>query len=440
MKKIIKTVIISVVIILLKCYAFADDFSSPIGDHNTIYIEGERHDNKECIKRKDQLKQEARDKRIILAMEDRSFGKNLDNIFGSKIFGIEELDLYYLSFVCDFYIEFALYKILKGVIALNENDPIIQTTEIINSIKVDLEIPRIVFSAPSRIKRALHAMMGALLYLDIDNLKILYPNSEEVLDGFAKAGLVPRKRTNSFYQLVKDHSSETPFFLNICKDISQWVNLFKDLTDLYLKRVVQNKLISANTAKQLMIYVTQIEEYLKMDVDLQRSLLIAILEEYKTSTYFVTDEITQASRDHAFLKNIINIFEDNKLQEKPFFAIVGAAHVPYLYEELRSRNYDVKLNEWAQAAYDIWYMEALVQGKKLIDEISVNEIMTLLTRKSYEKLLYHDPLIVQGYVLHIIKQLISFQSNSLLLLNKKIENLENLENQLLNQIKRLSEK
>lgn len=94
---------------------------------------------------------------------------------------------------------------------------------------------------------------------------------------------------------------------------------------------------------------------------LSKVLPLALLDTMNFDKFI--DNIKFNDRNHVFLRNIIQIFEDNKFQEKPFYVVVGAGHAPFLYEKLVKKGYEVRMNNWAQDAYDKHLLESASSTK-----------------------------------------------------------------------------
>lgn len=140
-------------------------------------------------------------------------------------------------------------------------------------------------------------------------------------------------------KLINAHSLEKPFFLNIHSNISEWIQYFKDHIDTSYK-IITDKYQHTSLEKRGTLFPHL--EYIDMHPVTIHKFLEMILLDINDNINHVMLDI----RNQIFLKNIIDIFENNKSQNKPFYVIVGSAHTPFLYEELIEKGYQVKLKNY----------------------------------------------------------------------------------------------
>lgn len=332
MKKSTTSKALLIVLISSTYNLFADSSFCISNNHNTIHIIGEHHSDENCQKLQNRLQEEAMSGRIILAEEGRSFG----DINQNNIFGINDDKLHLFQRAFSLYIDFALYKIIQDIIVNGDNS---EVKAQLNLIKSYLQF----FNSPA--KDILSGINGSLQ--NIHKLTILLSN-QEILQSFVKSHIYPTINFEKINQINENHSLETPFFLNICEDISQWMNLLKDITTDLLLQSVQNEEVS----NQVITFITLFEEYVGIDIDNKINRFPTIMTDYVKYKQFDVEHIVFDLHNPVFLDNIINIFESNKSQEKPFYVIVGNGHTPFLNKELSQRGYTVKLNDIAEEAYE----------------------------------------------------------------------------------------
>lgn len=128
---------------------------------------------------------------------------------------------------------------------------------------------------------------------------------------------------------IKTHSFETPFFMTLHPDLSQWINFFKDLVNLYGKKAMihHTETIYQNAIKEIIDHINQIDyEQIPENTNLFDRLFHDIM-------YDLAPPIS--------LKNIINIFENAQSQEKPFYLMVDETQVLFFHEQLTQKGYKV---------------------------------------------------------------------------------------------------
>lgn len=374
---IMRGVMILVIAMLLLCNIFASDSCLVDEEYESIYLIGEEHDNEECIRLSNQLKERAKDREIILCLEGRLLNDQESNAL--DIFGIEEKNIFFMNWALIYYMHFIAHKIMHEIMFYDDGS-VIEVSEIINDFKNSDHIGYVLG------KGALKNMISILLDIGVGNW-VIANNKEiikailEVNESFISGELNFRK----IDQFMKTHSFETPFFLNICSDISQWISLFRDATNFYLDVVVKNKEISSDIADQVIGYMTQFEEYAEMDVDAKRSVFFTIWKHYLKLKEFDLSE----SRNYVFLESIVSIFEKTKSHKKSFYVITGSAHAPFLYEKLRERGYNIVLNDRGQDEYDKKISDDLRDGKRLIGRESAEAydlVKRTIERSSHQQL------------------------------------------------------
>lgn len=415
MKNLIKNLKVALVIITSLIYNLcANDFCYHNKDENVIHLIGEDHIDQECIKLRNFLKNESNSENIILALESI-----FSNQKEGRIHGIEEGNLYILSNAWSIYKYLVLYKITHNFMNLDKEpsgwtwlhdmyltlyksmqEAIGQSKEKIDFLElcpsyhfdIDNEFDHL-FSIVNYAKNFQELHLNNKEILDvfesfnifqiIDFIKNLKQNGQQVSNNEEEniVFLIKAKKFNEFMKI----ESKEPRFLRLHDNIFQWINLFKDIVVIYLQENYQKGIITLDLMNQGIACVDQLQKYVEIDLEKNPDAISSIKEEYKLKFNVLWKELTMVLRDQAFLKNIINIFENNKYHKKPFYVIVGALHIPFLYEELMSHGYTVELNDWAQVEYEKYYIEELKNPKKSYDEESVKQIIKFATQKINHK-------------------------------------------------------
>lgn len=308
---------------------FSNEYSGK--NDNVIYLIGEDHDNPECLQIKDQLLKDTQNGKIILALEGREFVQKNNN----NIFGIENLYSKLLVDSWGFHQQFVMYKISQDL------GP--EILALMPSIKKAFNI---FFSFPSEKLNMLYAPLH-----HIDELQNIYNKNPEIIGEFVKLYKLNDSSPSSYKKTIskylKNHSFETPFFLNIYPDISLWINLFTDYMIFFVEKInLLNEGIDPHTLNTVIDYIEKIKNGLK-------SKNYSYFNEIPNFEKFFVENITMNHRNQVFLKNIVSIFEENKLQEKPLYVIVGYKHIPFLNEALKQKGFQVKLNDWEKYRVDL---------------------------------------------------------------------------------------
>lgn len=323
---IIKSLSIVSVIILLINNLFADNFETCLNeDRKIIHLIGEDHEHPTSKELEKKLMKKAEANQIILAQE----GIILEPLMESIVFGIEEKYSFIFVGALKFYIELIQYKIIKNIIPSDSS--------------LDIEQLKDFFSPPLKKIRTMYYLFenmdGHYDSLYIKNAKIM-------VEFFNWFKLNEEARDRKFSSLIKNHSFEKPFFLNMHDYFAEWIDMFQHMIDICAKEMVhQNKQIFLNKLDRLTKDITRIQD--TMD-DKNSALFLADLAKIQSYLIELNDEITLNYRNKIFLNNIISVFESTKTQKKPFYVIVGAAHAPFLYRELKRGGYEVELNDLAR--------------------------------------------------------------------------------------------
>lgn len=300
--------------------------------YDVIHLVGEHHNNPMCIAIQDCLVTKAADENIILASEGLMF----DDQYGDNEFGIEDEFVVHLCAVFEFYKNLTLYKTIQDLRLLNKHECLTQIKETIDDLS-NLE------SWSSGFGSELRLIVLALSSLDSSQKKIVCANNIEVFSAIKNLAESPKFFTKS-NQFEENNSLETPFFLGLHNNIIQWINLFEDVINLYIKAALNRHMEVAKDIKDKgPVRVEKIRACLAMDDDTKRNELAAIKDTFLKFQKLAL-KIMLTERNHIFLKNIISIFENNKSSKKPFYAVIGSAHVPFLHEKLKENGYNVELN------------------------------------------------------------------------------------------------
>ncbi len=322
------------------CILFSDNPEFDVNnDSDIIRLIGEDHNDPECIKLKKQLSQDAMNGEIIMAIEGEWFGKIKTNLFG-----IEDGNTHMLSTAFGFYNQFVFYKIIKAISSLNNEElaPIMDAS-------VGL-FDQFFMHTAERIQ-AICVILDRLGN-DLDIIYEKYPRIVKKFHKLYQLRLTPKDYDKEITKLIKNHCFEKPFFLNIDTKIDHWINLFNDIIIFYSELAIyNNEKISQDVINEINIRVGRFKEYANMNTEALMDKIFLIITELVESTNFQVN-IELHHRNKIFLKHIISIFEDNKAQKKPFYVLVGLAHTPFLFEELKAKGYEVELNDMAQEAYN----------------------------------------------------------------------------------------
>lgn len=304
-----------------------------------IHIVGESHVDPICIEFKNRLINKARNNKIILALEGDEF-----KLVDSNIFGIEEKTLHKFAISLLLYQQPILHKIWVNS----------KKSELNSDLKGILDKSFINASGNGPITnfQSIYTLLVSLQSDDNEYINDIWNRNPEIMESLLEFSLNKniQKRNR---ELTKGHSLEKPFFLNIHPDISLWIDFLKDLSHLSCIKVMENEgHISQNIIDELLIYKKDFEDFANMETEIvlqKLDSLKLLLDNLKDCFY---SSIAVNIRNQIFLKNIISIFESTKSQKKPFYIIVGAAHTPFLYEELKLKGYEIKLNNRAQTTYN----------------------------------------------------------------------------------------
>ncbi len=308
-------------------------------DHTVIHLIGDNHRDPNHIKYKQKLLKEAENEKIFLLQEGRSFNEK-DNF----IFGIEDENMHGLTSACNYYMQFALYKIIKNIDSLKDQSPL-----------PERGLLQKVFNTFFHDSLGILLDMHNILAHASNHIEVIYSKNQEIITTFYNLQDLkssPLDYDKKLTELVKNHSFEKPFFLNMHANISDWINLFKDIINLYNEILIDNEEFSHNTKNQVTDYIKKIQEYVNMDAKALNNMRSRVWADFVDFQKYNTNVFAIDYRNHIFLKHVLNIVENNKSHEKPFYIIVGAMHVPFLYEELKQKSYEIELNDLAQEFYN----------------------------------------------------------------------------------------
>lgn len=303
-----------------------------------IHLVGESHIDPTCIEFRNRLINKARNNKIILALEGNAFG-----MVHSNIFGIEEKALHSFVISLLLYQQSILHKIWINC----------KQSEFNSDLKCMLAECFIDATGgdPLNNFRSIFTALDSLQSEDNKYINDIWNKNPEISNFLLQFDL-NKNTEKEIHALTKGHSLEKPFFLKIHPDLSLWMDFVKGLTHLSCVKVMENEdHIPQSIIDQLTIYKKDFEEYANMESEMvfqKLDSLKLLLDNLKECIIF---SVAIDERNQIFLKNIINIFESTKGQEKAFYIVVGAKHTPFLYEELKLKGYEIKLNKMAQKAY-----------------------------------------------------------------------------------------
>lgn len=323
---------------------------------NIIYLIGELHDDDECIKFRNLLKERAKNKEIILAHVGTPF--NSQTVFDA--FGIEDKYVQVLGKAWEFHTMLSVYKVLKDIRSVSDEETLLMVNSLKDAlINIHLSPAWYIFEQMNGI----FLQMGKPLLQRYPD-----PSSRAIIGKFWQLENLressPKLHSKRIPQLVKDHSFEKPFFLKLYNGISQWTDLFRDLFEFCAIEVMSNnKDFSLSRMEEASLYMTRFQNYLKMNIaqmnaeELDATLSAVIADANKV--FELKEDMALNERGPILLKNIISTFEKNKSQKKPFYVIIGHRLTPLLYEGLRQRGYEVEMNKMGQKTYEKHLLESL---------------------------------------------------------------------------------
>lgn len=341
-----KVTILVCIAILPTLSSFANDQETINHDANVIHLIGELHDDAKCIKLKNRLLTKAKNGQVSVALEGMSFGASNEKAI-PNVFGIEDMYTKNLQRASRFHMDLVLYKISKDAISLNDK----QCSRLIKYAKESFYI---IFPSSSG---------------NLWDIFILIDDAFKADKSIASRNSVIFERIRlisspvDLAKITENHSFENPFFLNIDEDISRWVNLYKDITDVCLAEVIKENeaFFSQTKIDEIKAYVANFQNYANIDA---KQLTCGLLSNFHFDVIKfvpISKELRSNPRNEAFLKNIINIFQNKAISGKPFYVIVGSAHAPFLYEKLMEEGYKVTMNDLAQEEYNRHLEESSVK-------------------------------------------------------------------------------
>lgn len=349
MKKSITKSIAFIAITLSLNSLFSTDIKSNINNNNpnVIYLCGENHQDSECINFRNQLLVEAKKENIILARE----GRYLEEVELNS-FGIEDKNAYQLMMACYVYYHIALYKISHNIRAI----------DLLGANELKKHTTNYFVPSGAMFDRIVCALfdnnLNSTSVMSNKNNKRITKKLNQLHDLFLAKG------EQGIAKILNNNSLETPFFLNIHPNIDHWLKFFNDVLNLYCETLIienETNTLALESISQIATTIEKIKEYCDMDKDSFDAAKIATM--FKNLGEYSTSFLKSNLRNVIFLKNIIYIFENQKSQEKPFYAIIGARHVPFLYKELIQKGYQVELNNLGQAAYDHYLKGTLYEWR-----------------------------------------------------------------------------
>lgn len=352
MKKVIK---ILTIITSLICNLCANDFCY-FKETDVINLIGEAHYNEECQKFKNFLKKEARNENLILILEGNEFVES-ENL----IFGLEEYVITNLTEAWLFYQHFALYKILQDIVCCGKEQFTPQIKDIIHDFELDIN-GKIFYDNES----VWMLMLRILSYPKL--FDIISSNNHEIIKVLKNKILDASDR-----ELLKETANKKHIFLHLHDDVSKWITLWKDIFEFYLQENFEKEQISLDLQKQGLQCMAQFQKYIEMEPDALRNEVLNIRKDYSKCINEFAFNLILNLRNRIFFKNIVSIFENNKWRKKPFYVIVGSAHTPFLYEELRQQGYNIKLNARAQEAVDKVSANASDLVNRTIENLNLEE-------------------------------------------------------------------
>lgn len=389
MKNVIKYKLLILVITTLSiCNLIGDDFCYNLNkERDVIHLIGENHEHAECIRYKNFLKKEAKGENIILAMESISFAEIEDDVLG-----IEEYSLYQMFHAYEHYMYVCLYKIEQDLLALNKEFKIADKG-IVDLSLIDPDLynafldmckvikhPYDLNTLPSNHREILETIesLGIFQMYDILLKQKMDDLDFQCLDNDKRDAMISTSAKLKELKKIESMESKKPIFLRVHDNIFRWINLMKEVFKSYLQENYQKELLPSDMMHQGLEYLDQLCKYVEMNFEENPEAISNISEDYKLKFYPFWDKLVLSLRDRAFLKNIVNIFENNKWQQRPLYVIVGGHHVPFIYEELMKLGYKVELNDWIQIEYEENFIEDLINHKRAYDEEAVKNLIKLV--------------------------------------------------------------
>ncbi|OAI50950.1 hypothetical protein AYO37_00595 [Opitutia bacterium SCGC AG-212-L18] len=324
--KITKAIILlSLLFLSINNFAFSTNLDDD-SEYNVIHLIGEIHNknligeihNAKCMKFRNELLKEAIDNNIILALEGTTFGKSIN----SNTFGIEEkrahlliMQSIALNYILLYRDHIENYKF--------ESDPLNELKEIIYEkfSPLSQKIEMLSFLV-------LHNYNLDSIMIDENNVTIFRKLLNLISKSDLQSLLSGENPQGELAQVFDTHSLEKPFFLNIHPNTTEWLKFYKDTINSYyqaiLEQLKQNPEFTLNPRYQPLIDSADM-------LSIQFSKPIKMLLEDLLDI-----------RNHIFLENIITLFETNKPKQKPFYAVVGLDHTPFLIQKLKEKGFPVK--------------------------------------------------------------------------------------------------
>lgn len=303
----------------------------------TIQLIGENHLNPECIQYKEKLIEDARNKSKILALEGLIFNK--EDSEELLLFGIEDRDVRTHSYAIELYFALFLYNSAE---LLEQNSH----SAIAGSHK---ESAYMYYFSASKTLDSIFLCLE-LLILEGDDAKIgSTPNP--LLVKLSKLYLQKKKQPELYEDMLfifeKQNSRETPFFMSIHESASDWLEFFKESLDLSCAMESMATGDIANIVRPTIAFTNAVESCLKLNLGLPGQFRTFLESSLKIQEVFpsLSLEVTLFGRDRVFLKNILEIFEITKSENKPFYVNVGYDHSPFLRKELTKLGFEVEFTQ-----------------------------------------------------------------------------------------------
>lgn len=292
-------------------------------DYNIIHLIGEIHNNPKSINFKDQLSKQAIDNNIILALEGAVFGKPIY----SNTFGIEEKQAHLLIMQRTVFNYILLHKFVED--CKYESEPVNELKARIHEKFSPLHEKNEMLSFLILKNRNLHSVMT-----DENNVTILMKLLSLLSNSNLAAFLSNEDPQGELSQIFNSHSLEKPFFLNIHPNTTEWIKFYKDTIDAYYQAILEE--LGQNPEFTL---TPRYQPLMNSDEILSES--------FSHPMKMLLEDLLDI-RNHIFLENILTLFETNKPKQKPFYAVVGLDHTPFLIKKLEEKGFSVQFTNSSQ--------------------------------------------------------------------------------------------
>lgn len=306
-----------------------------------INLIGEIHHNEDDIKQKNLLKQLAETGQIILALEGSIEDHN------NTFFGLEEQNTCYLAGLLEAFMKLFTHMSYK------------KSLDILNSSKMkSVEINDAIFELkksyvpPVSVSKYRLDMFFSLIWDYIETVFVTKVDNEEIslcIQLFKNNKLfkiiLEVDERSSIYKYLGKNSFDDNFFDNMSDKYNDWYIVISRIASYWLSQSTDSSIISSTLLREIKDAVTKCENlYTAIEDAVSFSELAAIREELDKIEDGLLEKLRVDLRNEIFLSKICSAYEKTQDLQKPFFAIVGASHIPFLKEQLAQKGYQVEVN------------------------------------------------------------------------------------------------